>query len=183
MKQLAAIGGVSAGDMLRKIGVVGLTAGALLVSYSGLEGASAAANLLCDKQTEVAQVSSVALQPSVVGGGDDAGTGYVKKDHGWVRMTKVARSGVQIFEAQVAMRALPSLGYVQGRAHTHAATVAVQSEKAIEKCNSIAITYEQITDVSAGINVGRGLASIKVNPCAVEWLGLDEIMAIVEMGR
>ncbi len=39
----------TAGELLRQIGVTGLTAGALLVSYSGLASATAAVHILHDR--------------------------------------------------------------------------------------------------------------------------------------
>lgn len=50
---LAGSGG-QAGALLRQIGITGLTAGALLVAYSGLPTATAAVHLMTDRVTVVA---------------------------------------------------------------------------------------------------------------------------------
>ena len=53
LKLLSGNGGTSAASRIRRLGVVGVSAGALLAAYSGLATASAAKHLLTDKPNYV----------------------------------------------------------------------------------------------------------------------------------
>lgn len=161
----------------RKVAVLGIGFGPLAAAALGL--------VVTTTEPNVVTPEPVVYNSGTGGvGSDGAGTGYIKKDYGWVRLTKVARSGTAAYDATPAVRSLTGLECARANAAAQNATASASLSQAIDTQNAIGRSYNPAVSLAAGVEVGRGVASVGANPCRVEWLGIDEIMVIVdEMNR
>lgn len=137
-----------------------------------------------DTVASVATVAEPARPPSSAAGAYyDTGRGYVKKDHGWVRVTKVARSGARAMPVAVA----PASGAKLGRASAGRLALPV----------SVAVTARTLAGLARGGAKARGtdyIPSVGValkrvgtrsgtRPLCVDTLQLDEILMMIEEMR
>jgi len=116
------------------------------------------------------------------GGWDDVGTGYVWKDHGWVKATKVARVGVSmqfagrpssVASATLSTRKI-SLRTHQGRAATAASAQSNVSLTVSTSPPASAISHSFLSSVRQTSIVSRYNG-------VCETLSLDELVALMGM--
>lgn len=149
-------------------------------NLSGLAffGFSASGTLSYEGTEETIQITGYT---GAVGGGGGAGTSYVKKDHGWVRLTKVVRTGGRTYPVKTFQRR-----------DTH-----------VEKSNTYALAYgatrKQTTNLRGGVVLARTvsyLSSIQAKtqkhlnadhylpptrtmPGHIEWISADELIGLI----
>jgi hypothetical protein len=178
LAQLSKLSGVTAAAMLLSIGV-GATTGQALVDYSEQTGVSAATHLLADK-VSVQPQQFVEKHSNVGGLFDDAGTGYVKQDHAWVRVTKYSRGGVSVRDIAVAVSGTAALDATGCRSSAIDASVKVSCAATMDSCAAIVNGYN--THVSGRCSAeiySVGCGGLAIDP-KIDWLSADEIVIMVD---
>jgi len=115
------------------------------------------------------------------GGSSDGGTGWVKKDHGWVKLIKHAVSGAAAKDIETLQRTAIGLPISRAVGLPHSLSTISSANAAINQAYSSASSYEVTAHAGAKLQIeGTQLSGAARNSNA-EWLAYDELVAILEM--
>lgn len=120
-----------------------------------------------------------------VGGGvgrDEGGQGYVLRDYGWVKITKIVRSGAKAFDfivfARNGIAASTSKAGGRGGSARVAASVGVGAQVSATSARS-AEMVGAATSVVAMTDTLQSVAA-KSHDGGIDWLSADEILLLME---
>ncbi len=125
----------------------------------------------------------VEAQTSQGGGGGasyDAGTGYVKTEHGWVKLTKFVRAGAEVADYTVLPRGVASIDIAQGKVTAYTACVASSMSIDIGEASTGAHAHVGKVTLSSNVEIDEATLTAMARPCKIEWLSADEILMILE---
>lgn len=160
----------------RAIAVGGAGYGALLLSTLGMWPVDEPVEPPIEPPHQVAQVRPVG------GGHYDTGNGYVRRDHSWIKVTKVAKYGASNHWSGEAGGTVVAQGRVS-RFGVHAIGAEVLAGTLSEVTTSRSqATYGVSTPVTGGEALGMASRfAVQSNTGKVDTLGMDEILAIFEL--
>lgn len=118
------------------------------------------------------------------GGGasySDAGQGYIKTEHGWVKLTKLKKVGASAFTATVSITSLVEAGVAGTPAGSlPASTYGVASISTGTACTEAGAIEANLSS-SAYQDLGVVGANLTTYSARIEWLDADELLVLVDL--
>lgn len=113
----------------------------------------------------------------------DAGQGYVRTEHGWVKLTKVVRVGVDAFDISKVSRSGVRLTHAPLSVRSHDLAIASSSAQSGSTLSIAVKDYVASQQAITVANIDEALqfATATSHSTSIEWLSMDEIVAILEM--